>query len=166
MKIVYIDSQNIHQWLLQYHWWIIDWKKFYIYLNDKYKIDKVKIFFWYLKSQRGFYEKLKKIWYDVCFKETLILPNWGIKWKVDIDSAIFALKDFYENSLLEAFLVTWDWDFNSLVYLWIEKQIFWKIFVPWVNNSSVLLKRVAKNNIIDLSELKNKLKKEKLSNET
>ena len=90
MKIVYIDSQNIHQWLLQYHWWIIDWKRFFVYLGDKYKVDKVKIFFWYLKSQRGFYQKLRNIWYEVCFKETLVLPNWGIKGNVDIDIAIFA----------------------------------------------------------------------------
>jgi len=166
MKIVYIDSQNIHQWLLQYHWWIIDWKRFFVYLGDKYKVDKVKIFFWYLKSQRGFYQKLRNIWYEVCFKETLVLPNWSIKGNVDIDIAIFALKDFYENSVSQAFLVTWDWDFNSLVYFWIEKEVFWKIFIPWVKNSSVLLKRVAKNNILDLAELKIKLKKEKPSNKT
>jgi len=119
-----------------------------------------------LKSQKWLYQKLENIWYEVCFKETLILPNWSIKWNVDIDIAIFALKDFYEKSVSEAFLVTWDWDFNSLVYFWIEKEIFWKVIIPWVKNSSVLLKRLAKNNILDLAELEIKLKKEKLSNKT
>ncbi|MDQ7009209.1 MAG: NYN domain-containing protein [Candidatus Gracilibacteria bacterium] len=166
MKIVYIDSQNIHQGLLQYHGWIIDWKNFYVYLNEKYEVDKVKIFFGYLKSQKGFYQKLKNIGYEVCFKETLVLPNGNIKGNVDIDIAIFALKDFYENSVSQAFLVTGDGDFNSLVYFWIEKEIFGKVIIPGVKNSSVLLKRVAKNNILDLAELKIKLKKEKLSNKT
>ena len=166
MKIVYIDSQNIHKWILEYHKWIIDWWKFYIYLQDKYKINKVKIFFWYLKEQRWFYHKLRNIWYDVCFKETLVLPNWNIKGNVDIDIAIIALRDYYEKYVSEAFLVTWDWDFNSLVYFWIEKDIFWKIFIPWVKNSSILLKKIAKNNIIDLSEMKKKLKKEKPSYKT
>lgn len=46
MKIVYIDSQNIHKSTLDL-WWIIDWEKFYGYLKRKFEVDKIKIFFWY-----------------------------------------------------------------------------------------------------------------------
>lgn len=159
MKIVYIDSQNVHKALENYHNWIIDWKKFFVYLKEKYKADKVKIFFWYVCKHKFFYQSLWKIWFEVCFKETLVLPNWEIKWNVDIDIAIIALIDFYEYSVSNAYLVTWDWDYNSLILFWIEKWVFWKVFVPWINNSSVLLKKVAKQNIIDLIPMKNKLQK-------
>jgi hypothetical protein len=164
MKIIYIDSQNVHKALETYHKWTIDWNRFFVYLKEKYKADKIKIFFWYIKKHQGFYNKLWNIGFEVCFKETLVLPNWEIKWNVDIDIAINALKDFYEFSVSNAYLVTWDGDYNSLVVFWIEKWVFWKIFVPWVNNSSVLLKKVAKNNLIDLAVMMNKLQKKKLSN--
>ncbi len=98
MKIVYIDSQNIHKWIQDYHGWIIDWRRFFIYLKDKYLVDEIKIFFWFLKEQRWLYKKLKKIWYKICFKDTLILPDGSIKWNVDIDIVIFSLKDYYEKS--------------------------------------------------------------------
>lgn len=166
MKVVYIDSQNIHKWIFDYHWWIIDWKHFFVYLKDKYKVDKVKIFFWFIKEQKWLYFKLEKIWYEVCFKETLILPNGNVKWNVDIDIAIFVLRDYYENNISFAYLVTWDWDYNSLVDFLEEKNVFWKVFVPWVSNTSVLLRKSAKKKLVDLVPMKNKLQKEKLSTST
>lgn len=161
MKIVYIDSQNVHKALENYHNWIIDWNRFFVYCKEKYKVDKVKIFFWYINEYKYFYDRLTNIWYEVCFKETLVLKNGSIKWNVDIDIAIISLKDFYEDSVSEAYLVTWDWDYNTLISFWIDKWVFKKVFVPWVKNSSVLLTKTAKNWVVDLSPMKNKLEKKK-----
>jgi NYN domain len=158
-KIAYIDAQNIHKSLQNYHNWTIDWEKFFIYCHEKFQIDTIKIFFWYVAKYAHFYEKLRKIGYCVCFKETLILPSGEIKWNVDIDIAIIALRDFYESSLDEVFLVTGDGDYNSLVYFWQEKWVPWMVLLPGVANSSVLLTRAAKKNILDIALLKNKIQK-------
>ncbi len=97
-------------------------------------------------------------------KNTLILKDWWIKWNVDIDIAIIALRDFYEKTVTKAYLVTGDWDYNTLIDFWNEKWVFWKVFVPWVKNSSSLLTKSAKKDLIDLAIMKNKLSKEKASN--
>ncbi len=65
MKIVYIDSQNIHRALQDYHDWLIDWNRFFVYCKEKYEVDNIKIFFWYVKEYQFFYNKLEKIWYEV-----------------------------------------------------------------------------------------------------
>ena len=44
MKIVYIDSQNIHKGIKELGW-IIDWELFYEYMKRKFNVDTVKIFF-------------------------------------------------------------------------------------------------------------------------
>jgi hypothetical protein len=160
-NIVYIDAQNVHKSLEVYHDWLIDWERFFVYLREKYKTDEVKIFFWYVPKYRWLYERLKNYGYDVCFKDTLILPDGKIKWNVDIDIAIFAVRDFYEWKISQATLVTGDGDYNSLVDFWKEKWIFSHVLVPWMHNASVLLRRVAWKNLIDIAPMKNKLQKKR-----
>lgn len=160
MKIVYIDAQNIHKSLQVYHSWTLDRKRFFIYCKEKFQADTIKIFFWYVPKYSSLYKKLKDYGYVVCFKETLILPDGTIKGNVDIDIAIIALQDYYESNIDQTFLVTWDGDYNSLIEFFIKKNIFWSVLVPWVENSSVLLKRAAKKQLIDIAPMKKKLQKE------
>ena len=98
MKIVYIDSQNIHK-SIEELWWIIDWELFYKYLCKKFEVQEIKIFLWYVKKYEIFYKRLKEIWYNVILKESMILENWNIKWNVDIDIAIHVILDIYETYL-------------------------------------------------------------------
>ncbi len=158
-NIVYIDAQNVHKSLEIYHEWKIDWERFIIYLQEKYQAEKIKIFFGFVPKYQRLYNHLESIGYEVCFKEALILPDGKIKWNVDIDIAIFAVRDFYECNLAQAILVTWDGDYNSLVDFWKEKWVFSHVLVPWVANSSVLLRRVAWKSLVDIAPMKNKLQK-------
>lgn len=164
MKIVYIDAQNIHKSIKIYHNWIIDREKFFRYCKEKFTIDDVKIFFWYIAKYKYFYQYLQKIWYTIHFKETLILPDWTTKWNVDIDIAIIWLRDVYEKTVSKAYIVTWDGDYNSLIDFWIEKQIFWRAILPGIKNSSKLLMKSAKKDILDLIPLQKKLQKENPGN--
>ena len=43
MKIMYIDSQNVHK-AIEKLWWIIDREKFYKYSKLKFNVDKIKFF--------------------------------------------------------------------------------------------------------------------------
>lgn len=160
MKIIYIDAQNIHKSLEINHWRKLDWWKFLVYCKEKFHADKVKIFFWYMHRYKSLYKKLEDIWYEICFKETMILPNWDIKWNVDIDIAIIAIRDYYENNCNKFVLFTWDGDYNSLIYFWKEKWVFEKLIIPWSNNSSKLLFKASANQIIDIATMKSKLQKE------
>lgn len=158
-NIVYIDAQNVHKSLEVYQDWLIDWERFLVYLREKFKADEVKIFFWFVPKYQRLYKHLEFLWYTLCFKETLVLPDGKIKWNVDIDIAIFAVQDFYEWNISQAILVTGDGDYNSLVDFWKSKWVFSHVLVPGIKNSSVLLRRVAWKHLIDIGPMKNKLQK-------
>jgi len=160
MKIVYIDSQNIHKWIEEL-WWYIDWELFYIYMKRKFWVDKIKIFLWYVLKYKRFYEKLNNIWYDIVFKDTLILPNWTIKWNVDIDIAIQCMLDIFEWDLEKAYLITWDWDFNSLVDLLKNRNLLWRVLIPNRKKASKLLKKSAWPDIQILEDIKYFIEKKK-----
>lgn len=161
--IVYIDAQNVHKSLQYYHNRTIDWWRFFVYCASKFQATKVKIFFWYVQKYQWLYDKLSKCWFDICFKETLILPDGTIKWNVDIDIAIVLMRDFYEWDIAQIYLVTGDGDYNSLIDFAKEKAIFWSVLIPWINNSSKLLTRSAQKMIIDIAPMRNKLQKENSS---
>ncbi len=162
LKIVYIDSQNIHKWI-QELWWIIDWEWFYKYMKTKFKVDKVKIFLWYLNKYEKFYSKLKDIWYEIVFKETLILPNWTIKGNVDIDISIQTVLDIFEWWLKKAYLITWDWDYNTLVDLLKNRNLLWRVLIPNRKKASKLLKKSAWADIQSLEDIKYFIEKKKTS---
>jgi hypothetical protein len=58
------------------------------------------------------------------YKKTLILPNGEIKGNVDIDIAIQSVIDSYDKDLQQAYLITNDGDYNSLVDFFKSKNIF------------------------------------------
>jgi len=55
-NIAFIDGQNLSKSLD----WNIDYKKFFIYLKDKYKIKEVYYFLAFLDKEQKLYENLEK----------------------------------------------------------------------------------------------------------
>lgn len=160
MKIVYIDAQNIHK-SIQDLWRIIDRKLFFIYLKRKFDIFSAKIFFGYIEKYKSFYAQLRLSWYEVVFKETLMLPDWTIKGNVDIDIAIHMLLDMLEWNLQKAYLVTGDGDYNTLVTLLLQREKLWRVIIPHRDKASKLLKKAAWPHIQSLSEIQYFIEKKK-----
>jgi len=65
-----------------------------------------------------------KIGYEIIFKEVSIHSDGSIKGNVDIDVAIKAMNDSAGELLHEAYLVTTDSDFNSLIYEFRRRKIW------------------------------------------
>lgn len=152
-NIVYIDAQNVHK-STQDVGWIVDWKKLYEYLQRKLWPVRIKIFFWYVSKYEHLYREFKWCGYEVIFKETLILPNWDIKWNVDIDIAISVLLDMFEWDLKTAYLITWDGDYNTLVDLLKARDKFGRVFIPHPKKASKLLKKSAGPHIQTLEDIR------------
>lgn len=153
MKIVYIDAQNIHKWI-QELWWIIDWKKFFLYLKNKYAVDQICIFFGYLSKYQKFYDFLSSVGYQVVFKEVGTHIDGSIKGNVDIDIAIKAMNDIIDNVLHEAYLVTSDADFNSLIYEFRRRNIRGKLLVSHVVRTTKDLRKASGTAIQPLTDIK------------
>lgn len=166
MKIAYIDSQNVHKGIKDTGR-EIDWKRFFIYAKDKFKVDQLKMFIGYIDTNTEFYRMLQEIGYILIYKATNTYKNNKkvtlIKWNVDSELVLEAVKDVYESNLSGWFLVSWDGDFTVLVEFRKEKNVFSKILVPNVRKASILLKKSAGKNVLNLWGLKAKLSKEQLS---
>jgi len=153
MKIVYIDAQNVHKGIKEL-WWIIDWQKFFLYLKKKYCVDQIIMFFWYIPKYQKLYDFLLKIGYEIIFKEVSIHSDGSIKGNVDIDVAIKAMNDSAGELLHEAYLVTTDSDFNSLIYEFRRRKIWWKLLVTHFLRTSKYLRKASWNAIQPLVDIK------------
>lgn len=159
MKIVYIDVQNTHK-ATQKLWWLIDWRLFFEYLHRKIKPDIVYYAVGYLPELQSHYESIRSYWYTMLFKATTKLPNGEIKWNVDIDIAIRSTLDFCRNWLQKAYVVTNDGDYNTLIDILQQENVFWWLILPDAYSASHLIKRLAKD-FIDIQRIKHIIQKQK-----
>jgi len=157
MKVAYIDAQNIHKWIQELGR-ILDWKKIYDYMKEKYEIDKFCIFFGYVQKYQKLYNFLKSVWYDVIFKEVSTNKDWTIKWNVDIDIAIKSMNDIISWELEQAYLITTDVDFNSLIYEFRNRGIWWRLIVTDIKYTSKYLRKASESKIQSLSDIKHIVK--------
>lgn len=81
------------------------------------------MFFGYIPKYQKLYDFLSKVGYQIVFKEVSIHVDGSTKGNVDIDVAIKAMNDVIDESLHEAYLVTTDSDFNSLIYEFRRRNI-------------------------------------------
>jgi len=150
----FIDSQNVNLGV-QRLGWKLDFKKFRIYLKDKYDIAKAYMFIGYLPENQNLYKSLQEAGYILVFKPILTNSDGTVKGNVDADLVLRAMLDY--NKYEKAVIVTSDGDFYSLVdHLYVENKL--KIVLsPNKERCSILLKKTAKEKIEYLDKLKNKI---------
>jgi len=151
----YIDWQNLFLWIKSDNEnWIIDYKKFRIYLKDKYKVEKAFYFLWYSKEEnKSMYKDLEDAGFIIIFKEQKIDSVSKKKWNIDSDLIFHVMKEIIINKNFDKIvLVSWDWDFKILVNFLIEQNKFKKILFPSKKFTSSLYKSLSikyKSYIID-----------------
>ena len=156
--LILIDTQNVHMGI-QACGRIVDRRKFFWFLQDKFDTKKIVLFIWYLKQHSRFYEYLQNIGYEIAFKN-VVLGKWLIKGNIDSHLVLKATRSFYEQWYDGFVLVSWDGDFDILVEFLLEKKVFRKLLVPNIKKASQLLKNILPaHDIQDLRVLKNKLAK-------
>lgn len=84
-NIAFIDWQNLHLWTTSENW-KIDFKKFRIYLKDKFKVNEAYIFLCFVDDEnQRMYRKIQKAWFMLEFREHNTNMKWVKKWNVDVD---------------------------------------------------------------------------------
>lgn len=143
INIAYIDAANLDKGVSTYCDWKLDYKKFRIWLRDKYAVDKAHIFIGLIPKYKNLYTYLSESGFTLVFKG-VVYQNGAQKTKgnCDTDLIMQATEDLYEGNLNEAILVASDGDYSSLVKKLLEKNKFRVILSPGPENKfSILLKK-------------------------
>ncbi len=155
---VFIDSQNLNLGV-QDVGWKLDFRRFYVYLKDKYKIRKAFLFIGYVAGNEVLYTFLQQIGYIVIFKPTLEYNKKGekyIKGNVDAELVLHCMIEYANFS--KAIIISGDGDFYCLIEYLDSKNKLYKIGIPNSNKYSALLRRFRKY-FFFIDSLKNKLNK-------
>lgn len=125
----FIDSQNLNVGVQKFGW-KMDWKKFRIFLREKYGVEKAFMFIGYVPEFEAMYEQLHEAGYMVVLKPTFDMTRVRpeekkdqdgdskdqerqTKGNVDADLVLWAMKEL--PNYHKAVLVSGDGDFYSLV---------------------------------------------------
>lgn len=149
----FIDSQNLN---LSIHdqGWNLDFKKFRIYLADKYKIGKAFLFIGYVPENQSLYTHLQKDGFILIFKPTLKLPSGKVKGNVDAELVLHAMIEY--DNYDKALIITGDGDFFCLVDYLAKKKKLLKLMIPNKKQYSSFFRKMM-SCIVFMNNLRTKL---------
>ena len=156
----FIDSQNLNLGI-QKLGWKLNYIKFRIYLAEKYDVKKAYVFIGFVALNQPLYDNLQEAGFIVKFKPTIPDENGKIKGNIDADLVLTAALEI--NNYNKAIIVSSDGDFYSLVQHLYEKNKLEMVISPDKKNCSNLLKQTAKEKILFMNNLRNKLEYKKKS---
>jgi len=143
----FIDSQNLNLGV-QRAGWKMDWKKFRIFLKEKYNVEKAFMFIGYLPENEDLYTQMHEAGYLVALKPTLEMfvdPSKEVdpekekmptKGNVDAELVMFVMKEIPNYD--KAIIVSGDGDFYSLIEYLIDRKKLAHVMVPNWKYSSLL----------------------------
>src|SRR3990167_821580 len=89
----FIDSQNLNLGI-QMLGWSLDYKKFRVYLKEKYHVEKAYVFIGFVAFNQKLYDRLQEAGFFLKFKPTIPDENGKIKGNIDADMVLQAMIDF------------------------------------------------------------------------
>jgi len=149
----FIDSQNLNLSIRDQSW-ILNFRKFRIYLKDKYSVSKAFLFIGYVPENQDLYTNLQKAGYILIFKPTLKRPDGKVKGNVDAELVLHVMIEYKNYD--KALIVTGDGDFSCLVDYLIKNRKLLKLMIPNKYNFSSLFRKKMEH-IVFMNNLKSKL---------
>ena len=165
----FIDSQNLNlsvrnniiskkTGLMIYSGWKLDFKKFFVYLEDKYKVSKAFLFIGRVEGNDALYESLKSYGYTLIFKPTLEYVGGDgeqhIKGNVDAELVLHAMIEL--SNYDKAIVASGDGDYRCLLEYLVDIKKLGGLLIPnKYSFSSLLNDYTAYSNFV--SDLKSKL---------
>lgn len=151
----FIDSQNLNLGIISIGW-KLDFKKFRLYLRNKYSVSKAYIFIGYVSKYKELYSTLRSYGYILIFKPTLEFQKGDRKSRkgnVDAELVLHTMieKEHYD----KAIIISGDGDFCCLAEYLKQCDKLKKIIVPNSKYSGLL--RSFNPYIVNLEYLRNSL---------
>ena len=156
----FIDSQNLNLGI-QKLGWKLDYRRFRIYLAEKYGVKKAYIFIGFIALNQSLYDHLQEAGFILKFKPTIPDADGKIKGNIDADLVLRAVLEL--NDYAKAVIVSSDGDFYSLVQYLYESNKLEIVLSPDREHCSNLLKQTAKEKIRFMDNFRDKLEYKKKS---
>jgi uncharacterized LabA/DUF88 family protein len=150
----FIDGQNLNL-AIQHLGWRLDFRKFRVYLSEKYGVGVAYYFLGFVEGNTGLYTSLQSYGYVLILKPTIRDKEGKVKGNCDADLVLQAMIDL--NEYRQTVIVTGDGDFYSLVNYLRKKDKLRCVLVPNRYEYSSLLKKTAKNYLSFMNDLRVKL---------
>lgn len=151
----FIDCQNLYLAIRELGW-LLDFRRFRVYLKEKYGVTKAYIFIGFMEEKQALYKSLQENGYILIFKPTLKYKDGTTKGNCDAELVLQAMIDF--NTYNQAVIVTGDGDFYCLVNYLLKKNKLRAVLIPNRLKFSALLKdKIFKPHLRYLDELAGKL---------
>lgn len=167
----FIDSQNLNLGTckniyknkkLIYKGWKLDYKKFRVYLQHKFRVEKAFLFIGYIKENKELYKNLKSYGYELIFKPVINDHTGKAKGNVDAELVLHTAAIEYDN-YDKAVIVSGDGDFYCLHKFLLDNKKLRGIIIPNSKSESSLLKGFRDTKTYLIFE-KNKLSFEAIKN--
>lgn len=162
-NLAFVDGQNLYLGVCSAKpAWDVDWKRFRVYLAEKYQVDEVYYFIGtYRSGNQDLYKSLQDDGYVLVFREHDGKAVSCKKGNVDTDIVFSIMKKLVEREKFEKiFLVSGDGDYWRTVDYLIQKGKFGKLLVPNMKRLSSLYKRRMSDEYrvsLDQPEIKKKI---------
>lgn len=140
-NIAYIDATNLDKALRGLKW-KLNYKKFRVWLSEKYKVETAYIFIGLIAKYKDLYTYLQECGFTLVFKDVIFQKDGKAKGNCDTDLIMKASSDAYEGNLNKAIIVSSDGDFTPLIKVLINRNQLGTILSPALpTKCSLLLKR-------------------------
>ena len=153
----FIDSQNLNLSIKQ-QGWKLDFKRFRIYLQQKYNVTKAFLFIGYIFSNQRLYDALQSYGFILIFKPTMKISTGEVKGNVDSELVLNAITEI--SNYNKAIIVAGDGDYACLVEYLLKQNKLEKLIIPDINKYSFLLTKFLKHAVF-MNNLRNKLEYKK-----
>ncbi|GHU09928.1 hypothetical protein FACS189431_8620 [Alphaproteobacteria bacterium] len=146
MNQAFIDGQNLHLGTTTSRpSWKVDLKRFRVYLEKKYDVDKAYYFLGAIDdNQSKMYESIQEAGFILMFREHNPKMLSVKKGNVDTDIVFNIMKKLYKKEKFDkVFLISGDGDYYKLVQFLVEENKLGKILFPARKKASSLYRRLA-----------------------
>ena len=115
-NFAYIDSNNLHRGIKNLGW-EIDYKKFRVWLSEKYNVTEAYTFIGLIPKNKSIYTQLQKIGFSLIFKEVVYFGKGEVKGNCDAELVLNCTRDVFERKedFDKIIIVAGDGDYACLI---------------------------------------------------
>lgn len=153
-NFAFVDGNNLWRGM-QNVGWPLDYRRFRIYLADKFRVGRAYLFLGFVPGNESLYHRLQLQGYICVLKETVPGPAGRVKGNCDVDLTLQVMVDIDQYE--QAVVVTSDGDFLPLLRHIDARGKLAAIISPKHRNCSQLLTRAFPRKMLFLDGLRGKL---------